>query len=114
MSDINSVQVNSLFENEMHFRLGIIANITNTAPVMIEDIYTTVLSVAGENVEQRYDIDCMDWSQFFTSKQVPASFTNRSHYFRLNGSNEINSSIFHLNKMRKRELNMAKIGFYTT
>jgi len=60
---------------------GITANITNTAPVMIEDIYSTVLSVAGVNVAQRDDIDGMDWSEFFVSKQVPASFTNRSQFF---------------------------------
>ena len=60
---------------------GITANITNTAPVMIEDIYSTVLSVAGVNVEQRDDIDGMDWSKFFSSKQVPEIFTNRSQFF---------------------------------
>ena len=60
---------------------GITANITNTAPVMIEDIYSTVLSVAGVNVEQRDDIDGMDWSKFFSSKQVPESFTKRLQFF---------------------------------
>jgi len=60
---------------------GITANVSNTAPVMIEDIYSTVLSVAGVDVEQRNDIDGMDWSAFFASKQVPASFTKRSQFF---------------------------------
>jgi len=60
---------------------AVTANITNTAPVMIEDIYSTVLVAAGVNVEQRDDIDGMDWSKFFTSKQVPESFTNRSQFF---------------------------------
>jgi len=60
---------------------NITANITNTAPVMIEDIYSTVLGAAGVNVDQRDDIDGMDWSQFFSSEQVPTSFSNRSQFF---------------------------------
>lgn len=60
---------------------SITANVSNTAPVMIEDIYSTVLSVAGVNVEQRDDIDGMDWSQFFTSNKTPDSFSKRAQFF---------------------------------
>jgi len=60
---------------------GITANVSNTAPVMIEDIYSTVLSVAGVDVKQRNDIDGMDWSNFFTSNKTPDSFSKRSQFF---------------------------------
>ena len=59
----------------------VIANVSNSAPVMIEDIYSTVLSVAGVNTKQRNDIDGMDWSQIFTSKQIPDSFSKRAQFF---------------------------------
>lgn len=60
---------------------AVTANITNTAPVMIEDIYSTVLSVAGVDVEQREDIDGMDWSSLFGSDDVPTSFSGREQFF---------------------------------
>jgi len=60
---------------------GITANVSNTAPVLIEDIYSTVLSVAGVDVKQRNDIDGMDWSQFFTGNKTPDSFSKRAQFF---------------------------------
>jgi len=61
--------------------MKVATNISNSAPVMIEDIYSTVLSAAGVNVEQRNDIDGMSWSKLFISQQVPNIFINRSQFF---------------------------------
>lgn len=57
------------------------SNTANKAPVMIEDIYSTVLSVAGVQVTDRNDIDGIDWSSFFTTSQVPETFTDRDQFF---------------------------------
>jgi len=56
-------------------------NISNAAPVMIEDIYTTVLSVAGAPIDDRDDIDGMDWSSLFSGQKVPDFFGARNQFF---------------------------------
>ncbi len=55
-------------------------NVTNEAPVMIEDIYRTVISAAGIKTD-REDVDGMDWSTFFDGKKIPPVFENRAQYF---------------------------------
>lgn len=61
--------------------LKVAANINNSSPVMIEDIYSTVLDVAGVDVTQRDDIDGLDWSPLFADNQIPKLFEQRTQFF---------------------------------
>jgi len=57
------------------------ANSKNNAPVMIEDIYSTILNAAGVPIDHRTDIDGLDWSSLFSGVSEPSYFINRVQYF---------------------------------
>jgi arylsulfatase A-like enzyme len=53
------------------------------APVIIEDLYPTVINATQTAVPQYYNVDGMDLIQLAKAKKTPASFKNRSLYFYL-------------------------------
>ncbi len=57
------------------------SNVENATPVMIEDIYSTVLGAAGVSIADRNDVDGMDWSEFYHENTLPDSFANRNQFF---------------------------------
>ncbi len=57
------------------------SNVAIDAPVMIEDIYTTVLTAAGVDVPDDDSIDGKDWSSLFTSSKAPNDFLERELFF---------------------------------
>ncbi|MCZ2846317.1 MAG: sulfatase [Candidatus Bathyarchaeota archaeon] len=53
----------------------------SSAPLMIEDIYSTVLNAAGISTANNYPMDGKDWSVFLGGQETPVDFKNRSLFF---------------------------------
>jgi arylsulfatase A-like enzyme len=51
------------------------------APLIIEDIYSTVLNAVGVTKNNNYPVDGMDWLPVLNGQETPEDFKNRSLFF---------------------------------
>jgi len=51
------------------------------APIMIEDIYATVMNVCGATLPENHEIDGLDLTQLISGKEPSKRISNRSMYF---------------------------------
>lgn len=51
------------------------------APLIIEDIYPTVLKAADIQMPENYPIDGLDWSPVLSGQETPSSIKNRTLFF---------------------------------
>lgn len=59
------------------------AGVVSDAPVMIEDIYTTAISLANGEVPQHHIVDGKDLTPLFESGKTPSNIAKRDMYFYL-------------------------------
>ncbi len=66
-----------------HFPQHFACGVRSDAPVMVEDIYTTVASMAGAEIPSNHAVDGLDLSTVFESGKTPPFINKRSMYFYL-------------------------------